>query len=240
MYKILLENAHFICKKSFTYINDSPISTNDICILNIFKNPSEIDLENSNLINTPINFSYKFEKLGGNYEDITAKIKALFPNNDYKNDIDDEIAKYRKKYTNLEQSDFFNWKINGFLYERMKISDLFYTFAFDLSKEKFKRLDIIFSKNYDKIFIGVVKNDKTYIKRLILNINTIDKFVMSVEQKGVGFKVLLKETINQNEICNFFHQEKYYLESILFLLNGKLEDINKGISNNCEVTTRPN
>ena len=120
----------------------------------------------------------------------------------------------------------------------MKISDLFYTFKF--SGEKFERIDIIYSKNYDKIFIGVVKNDKEYINRLILNINTIDKFAMSMEKKGFGFKVLLKETINQNGICDFFNQSENSLEDFLFLLNGKLEDINEGSINNCEVTSNWN
>ena len=120
----------------------------------------------------------------------------------------------------------------------MKISDLFYTFKF--SGEKFERIDIIYSKNYDKILIGVIKNDKEYINRLILNINTIDKFAMSMEKKGFGFKVLLKETINQNGICDFFNQSENSLEDFLFLLNGKLEDINEGIINNCEVTSNWN
>ena len=60
-----------------------------------------------------------------------------------------------------EETDIDNPQINGILYEKMKISDLFYTFIF--SGEKFKRIDIIYSKNFDKIFIGVVKNDETYI-----------------------------------------------------------------------------
>ena len=90
----------------------------------------------------------------------------------------------------------------------MKISDLFYIFTF--SEKKFKIIHIIFSKK----FIGVVKNNKTYINRLKLNINTIDKFAISVEQKGFGFNDLLKKTINQNEICNFFQQRKYSLENI--------------------------
>ena len=122
----------------------------------------------------------------------------------------------------------------------MKISDLFYTFKF--SGEKFERIDIIYSKNYDKIFIGVVKNDKEYINRLILSINTIDKFEMSLEKKGFGFRVLLKGTINQNGICDFFNQSQNSLEDFLFLLNGKLEDINinEGIINNCEVTSNWN
>ena len=118
----------------------------------------------------------------------------------------------------------------------MKLSDFFYTFNF--SDEKFKRIDIIYSKNYDKMFIGVVKYDKAYINRLILSINTIDKFAMSMEQKGFGFKALLKGTINQIEICDFFHQNQNSLEDFLFLLNGKLEDINEGIINNCEVTSK--
>ena len=60
---------------------------------------------------------------------------------------------------------------------------------------------------------------------------------MSMELKGFGFKVLLKETINQTEICNFFHQSKKSLEHFLFFLNGKLEDINEGNINNCEATS---
>ena len=87
------------------------------------------------------------------------------------------------------------------------------------------------------MFIGVVKNDKVYINRLIVKLNTIDKFVMSMEKEVFGFKVLLKETVNQNGICDFFNQSQTSLEDFLFLLNGKLEDINEGIISNYDVTS---
>lgn len=231
IYKILLENAYFNCYENNK--NNSCISIN-FSVLNIFKNSTELDLENCNIINVPIKLYYKFGHLAGNCEEINEKLKSCFPNNSYKNGIVDEIKKYQKKYMN-KGTYIDNPKINGFLYEKMKISDLFYTFIF--SGEKFKRIDIIYSKNFDKIFIGVVKNDKTYINRLILKINTIDKFAMSMEPKSFGFKVLLKETINQTEICDFIHQRKKYLEDFLFFLNGKLGDINEGNINNCETTS---
>ena len=108
-------------------------------VLNIFKNPFEIDLENIKLLNSPIKFYYKFDNLGGNSEEINIKLKAWVPNNNYKNEIDDEIKKYKKKYKN-EETDIDNPKINDFLYKKMKISDLFYTFSF--YGEKFLRIDI--------------------------------------------------------------------------------------------------
>ena len=226
IYNILLENAYYFCNTILNEDNNRCKEKNNIYVLNTFKNTSEIDLENSNLINAPIEFYYKFENLNGNSEELNVKLKAWTSNNKYKNGIDDEIKKYKKKYKNKETV-IDNFHGFGLLDDKMKLSDFFYTFNF--SDEKFKRIDIIYSKNYDKMFIGVVKNDKAYINRLILNINTIDKFAMSMEQKGFGFKALLKGTINQIEICDFFHQNQNSLEDFLFLLNGKLEDINEGI-----------
>lgn len=101
----------------------------------------------------------------------------------------------------------------------------------------FQRIDIIYSKNFDKIFIGVVKNDTTYINRLIIIINTIDKFIMTMESESNNFQVLLKDRGSKIEICTFLHQKKDSLENLIFFLNGKLEDINEGVTNNYGATS---
>ena len=100
IYNILLENAYFYCFSPSKINREYCLVANDFYVLNIFKNCFEIDLENIKLLNSPIKFYYKFEDLGGNSEEINVKLKAWVPNNNYKNEIDDEIKKYKKKYTN--------------------------------------------------------------------------------------------------------------------------------------------
>ena len=55
IYNILLENAYFNCYSNLTKSKDINLN-----VLNIFKNPSELDLEKSSLINVPIKLYYKF------------------------------------------------------------------------------------------------------------------------------------------------------------------------------------
>ena len=65
----------------------------------------------------------------------------------------------------------------------MKISEFFYCY-YNIRNELFQRIDWIYSTNFDRIFIGIVKNDDSYIKTFIYNINSIDKLGMQNNDNG--------------------------------------------------------
>ena len=58
-----------------------------------------------------------------------------------------------------------------------------------------------------------------------------------MESESNNFQVLLKDKGNKIEICTFLHQMKDSLENLIFFLNGKLEDINEGVTNNYDATS---
>ena len=116
----------------------------------------------------------------------------------------------------------------------MKISEFFYSYK-GITNELFIRIDWIYSTNFDRIFIGIVKNDDSYIKTFIYNINSIDKLAMQMNDKGYSFKIIFKDQ-NNEEICLFKKENKYEFEHLLFLFNGKLEDV-KGKQDNAPPQT---
>ena len=160
---IFLENAYF---DTYYEGDEENSGSRQIMLINTFKNSSEIDLDNnnSNLLNVPVKFYYILTAIGINdIQENILKLKNFLPNNNYKNNIEIEIDKYKNKYKYKEKPIINHFSFNpiNFFPKRMKISELFYSFRFQ--NENFQRIDIIYSKNFDKIFIGVVKNDTTYI-----------------------------------------------------------------------------
>ena len=85
-YTLMLENAYIHCEKS----SEKGVK---IFILNILKNPREIDLDKSNIKTTPINLLYE-DGLSGNYDEIKSKIDNFLGERNYENNICDEINKY--------------------------------------------------------------------------------------------------------------------------------------------------
>ena len=92
--------------------------------------------------------------------------------------------------------------------------------------------------DFDRLFIGIIKNDKSYLKTFVYNVNTIDKFGLQMKNKGNLLKIILKDK-NVEEICYFEYNDKNELELFLFLINGKIEDINgkEDNSENCPPPT---
>ena len=111
----------------------------------------------------------------------------------------------------------------------MKISEYFYTYQ--IYGEKFIRIDWIYSKSFDRVFIGIVKkNEKlSYINTFIYDINSVDKLVMQKKSYLYAFIIIFKDQ-NSEEICEFERENKYGFDHLLYLFNGKLEDI-KGDNN---------
>ena len=90
------------------------------------------------------------------------------------------------------------------------------------SKENILRIDFIYSKDFERIFIGVVKYTKTnYIKTLELQKNDINKFIYErVEDINFYFKVLLKND-KKEYICTLEKQREDELEGLICFLNGE-------------------
>ena len=93
------------------------------------------------------------------------------------------------------------------------------------SNESFERLDWIYSNDFDRIFIGVVKNDSSYINTFIYNTNTIDKFILEIKDGKYCFKILLKNG-NNTEICRYKREQEDNLNTFIYLINGQINKIN--------------
>ena len=90
------------------------------------------------------------------------------------------------------------------------------------------RIDIIYSKNFDTIFIGLISYfGNSYKKTFINDIGSIDKFILD-PYKNSNNKFILKVVYKNQTIQNIFriNQYKTILEGLLFILNQKLNSNN--------------
>lgn len=222
-YTLMLENAYVFCEK----INERTIK---IVMINTLKNPREIDLDKSNIKNSPLNLIYEINNIRGNYDEIKIKIDNFLGPQNYENNIYDEINKYNSLYNKNYESDE-----KKLIHKYMKISEHFYTFF--LFKKK--RIDFIYSDDFERLFIGEV-NDSKYNNTLLFNIREIDSFEM-VEKDGDEdteyFLQINDKNYKQSQISmGLNYQNKNYLPKFILLLNGKLNDINEKILNNYNYT----
>ena len=103
------------------------------------------------------------------------------------------------------------------------------------NSKKCLRIDIIYSFNFDKLFIGISINDKKkYINTFELFIKEIDRFILkknNINEKGFHLNVLLKENIDR-ELC-YIKDKQEELEGLIYILNENIVD--KIINNNNNV-----
>ena len=103
------------------------------------------------------------------------------------------------------------------------------------NSKKCLRIDIIYSFNFDKLFIGIsIKDKKKYINTSELFIKEIDRFILkknNINEKGFHLNVLLKENIDR-ELC-YIKDKQEELEGLIYILNEKIVD--KIISHNNNV-----
>ena len=169
-----------------------------------------------------------------------------FIGNKFNNNIEEEIKLYVPNYN--EQRNialpinfhfpFFGRPTDTFI----KISDHFYMFYnyryldTNSTKESFQRLDWIYTNNFDRIFIGVVKDDTTYINNFTYNIVELDKFIVEIRGDSLCLKVILK-TGAKYDICRYTREKKRDLDTFIYLINGQINKINNG--NNQDVPEKP-
>ena len=91
------------------------------------------------------------------------------------------------------------------------------------NSRKSLRIDIKYSFNFDKIFIGyLINNNNTYTITSEFFINEIDRFILQknqINEDGFHLYVLLKGNLSR-EIC-FIKAQQTELEGLLYILNEK-------------------
>jgi hypothetical protein len=114
----------------------------------------------------------------------------------------------------------------------------FYLFGFCICKcikcsDKYNciRIDIIFSSDYDRLFIGVSKNDNLsyYIAKFEYFLNDIDKFILqknNIKDKGFYLKGIIKGNNMINDIC-YIEDVQTELEGLVYILNERLINNNQ-------------
>ena len=92
------------------------------------------------------------------------------------------------------------------------------------------RIDFIYSKNFDRIFIGLFNNNgKTYKNTFEFQMNLIDNFILqslSYNDRGYILKVNVKNNGIQ-ELYIFPKANKENLRGLVYLLNEKLKNNKK-------------
>ena len=99
---------------------------------------------------------------------------------------------------------------------------------------KLLRIDMIYSKNFDRLFIGLVKDDKiSYINTFIFKLDEVEKFVLQkndINEQGFHLKSINKGNGLIQDICHLYEPEAE-LEGLLYLLNQKLQNDINNINN---------
>jgi len=178
------------------------------------------DLDNSNIRNTPFKFIYRFYYLIGTRNKLYSKL-TNFRGDKFKNKIKDEIDLYVPEQNIIDKYHSIFMKISSHFY-------MFYNYNFfsgTKSDECFERLDWIYSNDFDRIFIGVVKNDTSYVNTFIYQTNSIDKFILELKNEKYCFKILLKDGTN-TEICRYKKKQEKNLNTFIYLINGQINKIN--------------
>jgi len=91
-------------------------------------------------------------------------------------------------------------------------------------RSKDSRIDFIYSKNYDKLFIGIVNSEQNrYSKSFEYQIDEIDKFFFQIPELNKGniiFKAILKNK-KIDTIAQIKSIDKYEQEGLEYILNEK-------------------
>ena len=210
-----------------------------IIVLNA--DPNVTDIDNNNIKNTPLKFTYRFSYLIGTTQDLELKL-VNFIGCKFNNNIEEEIKLYVPNYNNQQNIifpfdsnfPFFNKQTDSFV----KISDHFYMFynynylyGKKSGKENFERLDWIYTNDFDRIFIGVVKNDTSYVNTFIYTIESIDKFILEIRDGKLCLKIILNDGFN-TEICRYTREKEEALNIFIYLINGQINKIKHGNNGN--------
>ena len=95
-----------------------------------------------------------------------------------------------------------------------------------IEENEFRRIDCIYSKTFDRIFIGLVKlNEASYVKTFEYQINDIDKFILQRQANcnitNFILTVIFKNDESQN-ICIINNINRENLEELAYFLNERI------------------
>jgi len=97
---------------------------------------------------------------------------------------------------------------------------------FKLKRKIIFRIDCIYSKNFDRIFIGLVNYTETkYENNFEYQINNINRFICEKEKKNDATNFHLKVIFKNDEIqqiYSFGNEREDVLERLINFLNGRL------------------
>ena len=86
-------------------------------------------------------------------------------------------------------------------------------------------MDIIYSNNFDKLFIGLTNyTEKKYIKTFSLDINSIENFILEKRSRKKFLLKLIYKNNDSIDICLFLEKQSK-LEPLLYILNEKIKQI---------------
>jgi hypothetical protein len=200
------------------------------------------DLDNSNVQNKPFECIHELKNCVGEESEVEMKVLGLSLDK-FKNEAKDELDEANKNGMKPPKSNF-QFLIQGFkvLSPIIKISKYFYIFRdFEVSynvgddvevkKENFIQIDWIYSKNFDRIFIGILKNTNTYLNKGIYAIDSIDMCHFETMNKINNFQVVLKNG-NSETLCTFKLLPKDKLNDFIILINWQIRKIKNKIGNN--------
>ena len=273
---LCLENTNFIIEDLERYEPHSDqdrvkIDYTRICIVHTFENFDEIDIDKSNIVNTPIFVFYYFQRINtelyGGPKKLENKLNSFMNspvNSQNINKIIDPNIKYKilsdHFYSYIVQNpDFESFKL-GFIICFIILTELyglviycsarqsqldiyywiviiigylflvlFFILIFIYDRNKIARIDFIFSKNFDKIFIGTVRrNGKSYRNKFIFKMNKIKSFILDKKRnKSCILKVIVLN--DYIDICQINNSNFKDEEKLISLLNEKFKknDIKK-------------
>jgi hypothetical protein len=230
-----LETYHFQCIEDTDLDNGFNLG-HKVIIFNDLKNKSDYNLDTSNIKEIPLILAYSFQisLQRGTHKELENKLNNYINSKNFNNTIEQFEFKYTPKKSN-HFSNFQYFRRSGCA----KYCDNFITFFFNRRRYEYNsddqavRIDFIYSENFDRIFIGVVKNyQKSYIKTFLFNTNTIDKFILQANQlKGYDLRIMLKENNEIQTIWQIKRKGQDDLEGLAFLLNERFVDDNDIITN---------
>ena len=235
--KLQLTNINFYIGSIYDNREKNHIFYRLFIMKNLEKSP-EIDLVSSNVKTTPLKLYYYFDHIRIYKDiDIEKKLNGLVGNKNYECPFKFDINRYMNIKLSKEEKRIINQPLKNF-YDRssysqyLKFCDNFYCYyleePFSDKTGDILRIDIIYSNNFDIIFIGLVNNNqKSYKNTFEFNMSIIEKFVLqkiSYEYEGFHLKVIFKDKTNQL-IYSLKKSTQENLRGLIFILNERLNII---------------
>ena len=244
-YEISLENINAQIKSTGLYKGCGKFYyLSSIFIYGIDQN--KINFDTNYIKRTPCKFFYTFTNcvidfntlsnfLGINSQNkIIDEINLYVPNSKEEKTIENQNPNLGIILNRLKNQDY-----NQFV----KLSEHYYCFfSYNFvyekkSNENFQRIDWIYSENYDQIFIGIVKNDSSYINKFTFITNTINKYILELKGDKYQLKVLFNDETgtdlchfkNDYKVNNYYSNDKF--KTLLYFLNGQINKINNRNNN---------